>query len=150
MTRTLVLSVSVVIATSACGGDSDPLAGADPRCAALCAPEEPAVDGAFDVCSADAVRSCVDQCETRIAGVESVCASCLLEDAEFGVEPLITNPDECEPNGMCTMQGREGYCTYPQGDSGAREDCMREVWPRREVACPVEFRPVSECAATCS
>ena len=147
-TIAFLLAVGTTVGCS--GGGDDPLAGADPRCAAICTPEEPDVEGAFDICSTASVGSCVDQCEARIESVETVCATCLLEDASFGLDDDVFVPDQCEPSGICTMQGREGYCTYPQGDESAREDCYREVFPRREVACDVEFRPVAECSGTCS
>jgi hypothetical protein len=105
------------------------------------------VEGAFDVCSAESARSCVDQCEARIAGIAPVCASCLVEDAYFwpdgdGYEVL------CEGT-TCSIQGPGGTCTFPEGDRAAQEDCVRVAFPRREVACEPRFRPVTECASVC-
>lgn len=133
---------------AACGGDDDPFADADPRCRALCTIETPSLDGAFDICSTASAGTCVDLCEARIAGTETLCATCLLEDADFGTDDAVSPGDFCE-NGTCTVLGRTGECTYPEGDQAARENCLRQVSPRREVACETEFEPVSECASTC-
>ena len=83
--RTLPTLLAIVLAAG-CGGGGDPLESADPRCSAICMPEEPAIEGAFDVCSGASVEGCVEQCEARIADLESLCATCLLEDADFSRE----------------------------------------------------------------
>ncbi|HVV82652.1 MAG TPA: hypothetical protein VHE35_06210 [Kofleriaceae bacterium] len=140
---------SLVLGVAACGGDDgDPFANADPRCAAICQIQEPSLDGAYDICSVASASSCIDQCETRIADVATVCASCLLEDAEFDTDETST-ADSCM-NGTCTMTGRTGDCMYPEGDQAARDNCARMVFPRREVSCDTTFRPVTECASVCS
>lgn len=147
MRRSIVTCALVIV--GACGGDDDPLANADPRCAAICQIEVPSLEGAYDVCSTASQASCVDQCAARIDGVSSVCASCLLEDADFGTGDDVTPGDQCE-SGSCTTFGRLGSCTYPEGNQAAREDCIRQVSPRREVACDVDFQPVTDCASVCS
>jgi hypothetical protein len=148
MTRLALVLVPITLFLVACGGD-DPFANADPRCAATCAIIAPDVDGAFDICDRDSAGACVDQCQARIAGVETVCASCLLEDAYFG-----TGGDDgfvdCDINGNCTIEGRTGTCTYQQGNTASWEQCMRQVYPRREVACQVSFDPVTACATVCA
>lgn len=40
-------------------------------------------------------------------------------------------------------------CSYSAGDEDARAECHRQVHPRREVACGVEFGPVAPCADLC-
>ena len=146
LASTLMFSIAVTVA--ACGGDDDPFANADPRCAAGCAIEIPELDGAYDVCTTASARTCVELCELRIADVASLCATCLLEDIEFGTNGDDVSGGFCD-NGTCTVSGREGDCSYPANDRAARDACMRQVYPRRELACEVEFRPVSECASVC-
>jgi hypothetical protein len=146
MRRSILLALTMVLA---CGGDDDPYADADPRCAAICQVREPELDGAYDVCSTASARSCVDQCEVRIAGTPTVCASCLLEGAEFDAPDEIGDGDSCA-DGTCTISGREGTCSYREADPAARDACIREVYPRREVSCEVYFRSVEQCTASCS
>ncbi len=140
----------VCLVATACGGDGDddPYAGADPRCAQACAIETPSLEGAYEVCSTASARACVDVCEARIAGMSSLCASCLLEDARFETDdPVI--PFDCDGT-TCRYTGWGGTCTFPEGDLEAREDCARTAYPRREVACEPRWRPVAECASTCA
>lgn len=145
-----VLAAGIALFITGCGGDGgDPYAGADPRCAATCRITEPSLAGAYDICSTASARSCVDQCEVRIAGVATVCASCLLEGSDFGTGGGVGPADDCS-NGTCTVTGRAGTCTYPEGNTAARDNCIRQVYPRREVACTVDFRPVAECATACA
>lgn len=124
----------------------------DPRCAALCTIDEPAVEGAFDVCSADGIDLCIATCESRIAGVASLCASCLLDDACFdpscrgGVDGGDEGGGE---DGVCFLSGREGDCSYTCEDQQAYEDCLAQVYPRRTVSCEPVFAPVVECAEVC-
>jgi hypothetical protein len=137
----------LVLATggASCGGSS-----VDPRCVTLCIVNEPVVSGAYDVCSAGSVETCKQACDARIADVATLCASCLLEDACFAPDcGGASSGDACDGSGQCTVSGRTGQCTYPQGDTAAREDCLRQVYPRRTVECAAEYRPVSECAASC-
>jgi hypothetical protein len=144
--KRLVLILGVMLA--ACGGDDDPFADADPRCAALCTIVEPDVEGAGDICSMASAGSCLDQCAVRIADTENLCANCLLEGASFGAEGDVQPGDDCF-NGTCTTSGHAGTCSYPQGDDAARAACIRQVNPRREVACEVDFEPVSSCSDVC-
>ncbi len=146
------LCLLVALMGAACGdGDSDePLEG-DPRCVTVCQIDEPSLDGAFDVCSRASAELCVSDCEARIEGTGPPCASCLLDDADFD-QP--ENEDEgsspfCQA-GTCTMNGREGECTYPVGDEAAKDDCYRQVSPRRAVQCDAEYRDPVECGALCS
>ena len=141
----------VVACLIGCGGGSSPIGDADPRCAAACTDDPPQIDGAGDVCNSSSQSACIDECEARIAGVSSLCASCLVEDACFnpgGCDAVVIGND-CNSNGQCTITGRNGSCTYPDGDETARENCERQVNPRREVACTAEFRSTSECTSEC-
>ena len=101
----------------------------------------------MDICSAASAERCADECQLRIADVSSTCATCALEDAEFG-DSDDGIPSSCT-GGTCTLSGREGDCTYPQGDEAARQDCERQVNPRRDIECDVDFRPIEECADSC-
>src|SRR5688572_9341943 len=135
MTTTRPLLFAAIIALSfvaACGGSDDPFADADPRCAAICMIDEPSVSGAGDVCNLDSAALCVDTCQVRITGVDTLCASCLLEGAYFGTDDVVLGSDYCDLQ-TCTMTGRAGTCTYPYGNETARQACMRQVSPRREV-----------------
>lgn len=144
----LVVSVFLV----ACGGDDGggvDLDSYDPRCVAVCTDNStPPLEGAGDVCNSAGRVSCLDQCEARIAGQANLCQTCLLEDADYGVPSDDGAPILCE-NNQCTINGRNGSCTYPMTDNTARDNCIRQVNPRREVACEVEFQSVSECASSC-
>lgn len=142
--RALVCA-GLLAALSACGS-SDP----DPRCLSVCEIREPAVEGAFDICSQSSADTCVNECTARIDGVETVCGTCLLEQAYFGTGPDDGINGMCE-NGSCTMYGDDPgeTCTYTEGDAAAIENCYRQLFPRREVDCSTSFRPVSECASVC-
>lgn len=146
-TRFLVLAFASM-SFAACGND-DPFTDADPRCATACAIREPSIAGAGDICNVASAELCLETCAVRIAGVDTLCASCLLEDSYFGTgEGDETIYDSCDFQ-TCTMTGRTGTCTYPSGNTTARDACYRQVNPRREVACEADFRPVSECAMVC-
>lgn len=136
----------LAVAAPACGGDD---AAVDPRCESVCAIDEPPVAGAYDICSEASADQCRRECTARIADVATVCGTCLIEEACFAPDCGGDSPgDFCEA-GQCTVTGREGQCTYPEGDTAAREDCLRQVYPRRVVECATEYRPVSECGASC-
>ncbi|MFN0253215.1 MAG: hypothetical protein ACKV2T_40450 [Kofleriaceae bacterium] len=146
--RSLALLVVVLVG---CGDDGGvDLDSYDPRCVAACTDEPPRVEGAGDVCDAASRVQCLDTCEARITGVSSVCASCLTEEVCF--DPGRCDPidigDECN-NNTCTRTGRNGSCTYPPNDTAARDNCERQVNPRREVACTAEFPSVQGCADVC-
>jgi hypothetical protein len=147
------LLLSLIVAASACAGDDGgvDLGDYDARCVTACTDTPPAIAGAGDVCDSGSQRTCLDACTARIMDVSSVCASCLLEDACFnpgGCGPGGGDDEPCEVN-SCTITGRNGSCSYPPNDNAARESCERQVNPRREVACTVEFEPVSACASSC-
>ncbi len=145
--RSLLYSVTALVLACGCGNDDSPFANADPRCAAVCAIRTPSLEGAFDVCSMDSAAACLEQCEIRIADVATVCAGCLLERASFRTDPIDISSD-CTASG-CIIYGRAGSCSYPPGNAAAEDDCLRQVYPRREVDCEVSFRPVNDCAEVC-
>jgi hypothetical protein len=141
----------VVLSSPACGGGTDENRAADPRCISLCTVGQPEVEGAFDVCSEASAEQCQQECSARIADTETLCASCLLEDACFAPDcGGSDDPDFCDSSGQCTVSGREGTCTYSMGDEAARADCLRQVFPRRSVECTTEYRSLSECSAECT
>lgn len=149
MLKTGFAWVAALVLALGCGGDDgSDLSDRDPRCVSACTDEPPGVDGAFDVCDSASTTSCLDECQARIEDVATVCASCLLEEVSFGPDVVIIN-QQC--NGTtCTVTGRVGSCMYPQNDQAAQNDCYRQVYPRREVACDADFRDPAECAGLCS
>ncbi len=134
-------------------GSSDPdLDSYDARCVAACTDEPPSLDGAGDVCNGASRTQCLETCEARITGVSSVCASCLTEEVCFdpgGCDGDVSIGDQCS-NNTCTRMGRNGSCTYPANDTAARDNCERQVNPRREVVCTAEFPSVQSCASVCA
>lgn len=149
--RSILFVVSLVAACGGGSGGGDPdLADRDPRCVSACTDNPPAIDGAGDVCNTGSRVDCLDECEARIAGVPNTCATCLLEDACFNPGGCndVSVPVFCDQD-ECTIEGREGSCSFPPGDEAAQEDCERQVNPRREVTCSVDFRPISECETFC-
>ena len=143
------LGVAVVLLATACGG-GDGGGNVDPRCNSLCTIDEPEVEGAFDICSDRSAQQCKQECTVRIADANSLCASCLLEQACFAPACGASGDGPaCDANGQCTVTGREGSCMYPAGDDAARDNCLRQVEPRRSVECTPEYRSVEECSAVC-
>jgi len=143
-----VLLTLLAASFAACSSSDDPFTSADPRCATICMIDEPSISGTGDVCNLDSAQLCLDTCAVRIAGVDTLCASCLLEGAYFSTGGEVGDGDYCDGQ-TCTMTGRAGTCTYPYGNEAARQTCMRQVNPRREVACEADFRPVTECSTVC-
>ena len=149
-------SMMLVLVFTACGGggssSSKTFSSSDPRCTALCTITVPTVDGAGDVCSESSAKSCISLCEARIKGVGTVCASCLLQDSNFGSFGVASL--DCSGGSgtttTCTRTGNGTSCTYAEGDQAAADDCYRKTSPRRTVDCPTEFRDVQDCAASCS
>ena len=160
----VVCLVAVLGATSlasACGGGEDDGGGddggsTDPRCVELCEIDEPSLEGAYDVCSAESAKQCKASCDARIEDVSSACASCLLEDADFGLggssgfgDECSAPSPECGQGARCTIAGHGGECSYCEGDQAAEEACIRQAHPRREVDCDADFRDPAECAELC-
>lgn len=120
-TLTSVLLSSAVLLSCGGGGGDDMLGELDPRCEALCSHDD-------DAC-ADDVTQCQQLCQVRIAGVESLCASCLLEDAHL---------DACGNGGPC--------CPDPEFETSAL-DCATSCAGSAGVN-PAGGHPV--CVAVCS
>ena len=150
-----LLTVGVAL-LPACGGGGEVPAADDPRCVSLCRDDPHEVEGAFDVCSAESVRECLNLCRAQLEDADSsICRSCLLENAAFGVEEPLSNPvchggagGSCA-SGQCELTGREGDCSYCSGNETERRNCLRLVYPRRDVHCRPTFRTVTECTAVC-
>jgi hypothetical protein len=139
----------MLMVVAACGaGDGGDV---DPRCASVCAIETPEIDGAFDVCSGSSAELCADDCTARIADVSSLCAACLLEDACFSTRSCPSEGIDGVCDGeTCTVYGRDGECSFDQGDLEAEAECWRQVEPRREVECTADYRDPLDCAAACA
>ena len=152
MSSKFFVSCWVCLFAMACTGDGGvDLSNRDPRCVTACTAEEPFYEDIGKVCNAPSREQCLDECETRIANLATVCQNCLVEEACFG-------PDGCDGEGpggfcdttTCTITTELGTCMYSTGNEAARLECLRKVDPRREVTCTSEFRPTTECASVCS
>lgn len=146
----MLLSCLVLVSIGCAGDDGVDLDNYDARCVTACTDEPPSIEGAGDVCDPASRTQCLDTCQARITDVSSVCASCLTEDVCFdpGGCDNVSPGDQCN-NNTCTRTGRNGSCTYPTNDTAARDNCERQVNPRREVACTAEFPSVQSCASVC-
>ncbi|MFO0590859.1 MAG: hypothetical protein U0441_25165 [Polyangiaceae bacterium] len=145
----LVAPLALMI--SACGGG----AADDPRCVSLCTIKEPSDPTVGDVCSQESADTCRETCGARIQDTGTVCADCLLEDADFGVkssggtDSCVDSP-MCSNTQLCTEVGPGGSCDYCYGDKAAADACYKQIHPHREVACDVRFRDAAECASLCA
>ncbi|MGE0867560.1 MAG: hypothetical protein AB7P03_03295 [Kofleriaceae bacterium] len=152
--RTLALAVCsfAVIAVGCGGGGSDlDLDNRDPRCVTACTDDPPDVEGSGDVCNTQSQAVCLDDCEARIADTSTVCANCLLEDAYFGPgDGDGFASTSCNAQNECTITNGKDSCMYTSNDQQELEDCLRQLFPRREVACDVDYRPTTECASVCN
>ena len=140
----------VLIGCGTSSGDLD-LSKRDPRCVAACPETMPEYEGVGAVCDTASRAQCLDECEARIAGLPSVCQSCLLENACFdpGGCVGIGGGEDC--NGTtCTMSSQFGSCTYTAGDMAGRLACLQKVDPRRTVACQASFQSTTKCATVCT
>ena len=156
MKRFIVL-ISLV---AGCGGDDDglELEDRDPRCVSACPATMQAIEGVGEICSSASRAQCLDECEVRIAGLASTCQTCLLEDACFdpngGGDGNSCGGDDdapwfCDSDGMATITGWNGSCSFACEDSKAHTNCLKQVMPTKEVACTAEWRPVTECSQLC-
>lgn len=156
MTRSssIVFCVFPLLVIAACAGDgtSDEVdvSGRDPRCVSACTDPEPRYPGVGEVCDATSRVQCLDECETRISNLATVCQNCLVEEACFG-------PNGCYGddiggsciNNTCTVMSEFGTCSFDVNDEAAKVMCYQQVDPRREVSCTPSFRPTTECASVC-
>lgn len=146
----------VVCFLAACGGTTGDdgsnvdTSHNDPRCVAACPETMPQYAGVGAVCDSASRAQCLDECEARIAGVPTLCQSCLLEDACFdpGGCFSIETGGSCDQT-TCTLTSEFGTCSYPTDDQAGRLDCMKVVDPRREVACTPTFQSTTKCASVC-
>jgi len=122
----------------------------DPRCVAACPVTMPETDGVGPVCDAASRSQCLDQCEARIAGLPTLCQSCLLESSCFDPGGCfgIEEGGSCDQS-TCTLTSQFGSCSYPTDDQAGRLACLKVVDPRREVACTPSFQPTTKCASVC-
>lgn len=125
----------------------------DPRCKTLCAAEEPAVAfGQFDVCSQASVELCEQDCSARVADVSTVCGSCQLEKSSFEAPYIDIYRQNlvCEGGG-CVVEGPNGTCpvNVSNGSGMAEEDCLRQIFPSKEVECTPNYRDIVECSSLC-
>ena len=150
MMSTVLCVVPLVVLIACAGEDGVDVSDRDARCVAACTAEEPRYEGVGKICDAASRVQCLDECETRIAGVSTVCQNCLVEDACFG-------PDGCYGddvglsciNNTCTVSSEFGTCSFNPNDEAAKLKCYQQVDPRREATCTSRFQPTSECAAVC-
>ena len=150
-----LLKVCLFLTLASCAGDGSghvDTSNRDPRCVAACPETMPQVEGAGAVCDAASRTQCLDECEARIAGLPSLCQSCLLEDACF--EPGcgsdgVSIGGSCDQN-TCTIETSFGTCTYAVDDQAAYDACLVKVDPRRDVSCSVHCRSTTECARVCN
>ncbi|MCA9519600.1 MAG: hypothetical protein KC609_01445 [Myxococcales bacterium] len=119
----------------------------DPLCESLCETAPPKLDDAFKVCSAASVEACRTTCDDLVRDYIPICGSCRLEGASFSTGETVD--ESCDADGLCTIRNGAG-CQYPNGDSAQRDACYRTLFPREEVECEPQFRPLSDCADLCS
>lgn len=136
--------------TSANDGSDVDTSDRDPRCVAACPETMPQYDGVGPVCNAASRVQCLDECEARIAGLPTLCQSCLLENACFDPGGCIGVQEggSCDQS-TCTLTSEFGTCSYPTDDQAGRLACLKVVDPRREVACTASYQPTTKCATVC-
>lgn len=143
-------------AAASCGGSGDPAAAgqSDVRCVALCEPAGAVpASGTGTYCSEASVTQCKSLCGVQIQSASTLCASCLLEKAKFGIGAGSdsSGPDSCDASTCTITNGAGEKCTYPVGDSAAQKDCLKKLYPATAKACSAPaFRPVTECASVCT
>ncbi|CAN5167665.1 hypothetical protein BH11MYX1_BH11MYX1_35260 [soil metagenome] len=141
----------LLLLVAACGGSDAQLdvSSRDPRCVSACPETMPMTAGVGAVCDTASRTQCLDECEARIAGLPTLCQSCLAERACFGPSGCVgSDPISCDQS-SCTLTSEFGSCTYATSDEAAHLACLRTIDPRREVACAPSFRPTSECRSSC-
>lgn len=153
----LALVSTIALVPSACGSSSSTGGSDDPRCAAVCAIEQPPIANAGDICSQASADKCAAQCDARIEGTTAACGDCLLEDATLGGKSSGDNSPECMSPSVkcgtdseCTASGPGGDCTYCSNDKAEQESCYVKTHPRREVECSPSFRDPVKCSALCA
>lgn len=145
-TLSLVSLLAASLFTVACGAEDRTN---DPRCRSLCEPAGKAREiGSY--CDQDSVDQCKSLCGQRIQATSTLCATCLLEQAEFNTGTSLSEGQTCTMS-SCTISNDKGQkCDYPAGDEAARSECVRKLFPPTAITCDSpEFRPVSECSSVC-
>jgi hypothetical protein len=142
MIRGPILVGLLVAGLTACGGDDDDgggLGALDPRCEALCADGQAA-------CSGD-VAACQTQCQVRVAGLASLCASCLLQDMDTGacLPGALCCPDPAFPRSVldCADVCADSAGVNPSGDHPI---CVEACSSSDPDACTVE---ITQCLSDC-
>ncbi|MEO6777206.1 MAG: hypothetical protein ABI467_30035, partial [Kofleriaceae bacterium] len=143
------------VAGAACGGGTNngsdlDVSDDDPRCVATCPETMPEYVGVGAVCDTASRAQCLDECAARIAGVPTLCQSCLLEGAYFGPGGVVIGNDGSCDLSSCTLTSAFGTCTYATDDQAAKLACLQEVDPRREVTCTPDFQSTTKCASVCN
>ena len=123
-----------LIVFAACDGGSsgtgpDPFATIDARCKALCMSDEP-------TCSTD-VTTCEQECQLRVAGMQSLCATCLLENSDGGdcASGEICCPDAHFPNGALDCKDA---CATSTGVNPAHNPLCSDLCSSDEPTCTDE------------
>ncbi|MEP6860209.1 MAG: hypothetical protein ABJE66_06290 [Deltaproteobacteria bacterium] len=146
-----LLGLSLAACGGGAGADSNlDTSNRDPRCVAACPATMPQYAGVGAVCDTQSRGECLDLCEARIAGLPTLCQSCLLENACFGPDGCFGSQTggSCDQT-SCTLQSEFGTCTYRTDDQAAKLACMQKVDPRRDVACTPSFQPTTKCSSVC-
>lgn len=140
----------LLVACGGGGGDDVDVANRDPRCLSACPETMPQTAGVGAVCDTASRAQCLDECEARIAGLPTVCQSCLVEDACFGPDGCFGSQSgvSCDET-TCTLESEFGTCTYATSDQAARLACQQKVDPRREVSCTTSFQSTTKCVSVC-
>ena len=134
-------------ADSTAAGDPD----LDSRCASLCKPSMPKLDGAYAICSQESIAECKQACTERIHDTKVVCSDCLLKDACFDPYCGQKISGTCGSSG-CWVSSAKGSCEYDTGkpDSKTEADCIHELYPRETVECTPKYADSSPCVAACA
>ena len=151
--------LGVGVLSVACSSSSSSNSGSDdPRCVALCTIKEPSTPNAGEICSQASADQCLALCGAEITGVTATCATCLLEDADFGGGESGGSGGDCEspspncPSGAsyCTDSQNGVSCSYCDDDQAAQDACYAKLNPRTEVACETKFNDVTKCSSFCA
>ena len=104
------------------GGD-DGLGELDPRCQSLCSSEEPE-------CT-DGVDSCELECQVRVVGMSSICATCLLDNANGGSCGLgglcCPNPNSRRPCSIVRQAAKVAWASTPPVSTRSVHRCARAM-----------------------
>ncbi len=87
-----------LVVLTACNGDGGVhLGSADERCVATCDPDTwDEGEMKKKVCNSASVNRCIDECEARIAGLPTLCQTCLAEGGYLYPTSTGTPEVECD------------------------------------------------------